>query len=561
MSKEEKTIDGLKVRRGKDSSLVTRSQAGKIAAKRKKPVVKKKMTVQKKEAVAEAHEDFLAPVETFSFGEIEETGTSEGRVEEVEDDEVIEMKQIKKSKKEFRQEKKQAKLDAKKMAEQHSGKKKSKKKKVILTIVIILLILIIGAGAYVYFWGNDLIKKITGGEGDVWSAIGAMTSETYEPLKTDENGRTNILLYGTSGYDMDGSEGNGTHDGSQLTDSIMVFSLDQKTGDVAMVSLPRDLKAGYTCTATGKVNEVYWCAMQRSDNEADGAAALQAKISEILGVDTQYYIHMNWGALVNIVDTLGGIKVTLDEDINDYYYTKAVYKAGVEYTLTGEDALGLSRARHGTDHGDFSRGNSQQKILIGIKEKIVEKGLGLTDVISILNMLGDNLRTNFNMGEIKTGMHILEEYDLENMRQIALVGDENYMTTANINGISYVVPRAGADNYTQVKEYIAKMLVSDPVAREGAKVEILNGTGEAGVAATEQAKLEEKGYTVIKIGDAPEGAYSYDAEVEIYDTSEGKMPETKKALEERYGVEMKAEAELPNGISGYGVDFIIIVGK
>ena len=55
---------------------------------------------------------------------------------------------------------------------------------------------------------------------------------------------------------MEGEEGNGVHDGAQLTDSIMAISLDQNTGDIAMLSLPRDLKASPTCTASGKFTEV-----------------------------------------------------------------------------------------------------------------------------------------------------------------------------------------------------------------------------------------------------------------------------------------------------------------
>lgn len=510
----------------------------------------------------EAHADFLAPVETFDL-KAEDSGTSEGRLEEVEDEEVIVLKRDKKQRKGSRRDEKTSKLEAKQMATDTPNQKKPKKKhKVIKIVLIILLVLVLGCGIVIYFWGNDLLKKITGGEGDVWSALNAITNETYEPLKTDINGRTNVLVYGTSGYSMDGSSyGGSTHDGSQLTDSIMIVSLDQETGDVAMVSLPRDLNAGYTCTATGKVNEVYWCAMQNSDNEADGAVVLQAKVSEILGIDTQYYLHMNWGALVNIVDILGGVTVVLDEDINDYSYTKAVYSAGVEYTLTGEEALGLARARHGTDYGDFSRGASQQKILIAIKNKVLEKGLGLADALGIISAVGDNVRTNLNMEEIKTGMHILEEFDLDNIRQIPLVGeDSTYMKTATINGISYVIPAEGAGRYTQLQDYIARMLTSDPIVREGAEIIVMNGSERVGVAAEEREKLEAKGYNVIEIADAPAGEYIYDS-IEIYDVSEGLMPETKKSLEDYYGVEAKEMSELPNGISPYGYDFIIVIGN
>ena len=212
---------------------------------------------------------------------------------------------------------------------------------------------------------------------------------------------------------MEGEEGNGIHDGAQLTDSIMVISLNQDNGDVAMLSLPRDLKTSPICTATGKINEIYWCNNMNGDNEQAGAEALMTEVSDILGLDFQYYAHVNWGSLVQVVDLLDGITITLDEDISDYYWTGAVFKAGVEYTINGEEALGLARARHGTTGGDFSRGASQQKILIGIKDKVSEKNLSLTEIIDLASTIGDNLRTNFSVEEIKTLAHLASDFDFD----------------------------------------------------------------------------------------------------------------------------------------------------
>ena len=104
------------------------------------------------------------------------------------------------------------------------------------------------------------------------------------------------------------------------------------------------------------------------------------------------------------------------------------------------------------------------------------------------------------------------------------------------------------------------MMNSNPAVREGAELLVLNGTGEQGVAADEKTYLEKRGYNIKDIDNAPEGEYSYDVDIEIYDTSEGTAPETRRALEKLYGVEMKEMSELPNGISGIGYDFIIIVG-
>ena len=101
---------------------------------------------------------------------------------------------------------------------------------IFLTIVIIL----VGLGVTGFVWGDSLISRITNGQSGLFGAIGAMISNEI-PFETDANGRTNVLVFGTEGFNMDGAtnyidrDSSGTHDGAQLTDSIMIVSFDQKT--------------------------------------------------------------------------------------------------------------------------------------------------------------------------------------------------------------------------------------------------------------------------------------------------------------------------------------------
>ena len=430
----------------------------------------------------------------------------------------------------------------------------SKKRKIITGILLFIVLILLGGVIWFILWGNDIIAKITGGQGNIFDLF----TENYVDLKTDENGRTNILAFGTSGYNMDGDEGNGTHDGAQLTDSIMVISLDQKTGDVAMLSLPRDLKASSTCTATGKINEIYWCNNMDGNNEQSGAEALSNEVGKILDLDFQYYAHLNWGSLIQIVNTLGGIEVTLDEDISDYGWTGAVFKAGETYTIDGDQALGLARARHGTASGDFTRGASQQKILIGIKDKVLEKQLSLTDIISLAGTLGDNLRTNFSIDEMKSLAHLTYDFDFNNIRQVSLIEPERLMTTGTINGISYVLPVGGNGNYSNIRAYVAKMFSSDPKQYEDPTILILNANDTPGAAANEKIKLEEDNYPTIYVDDVP-ATGEFENEYTLYARTEDK-PGTKKLLEEKYNTTAKTLEELPAGIDTT-CDFVIIVNK
>ena len=508
------------------------------------PVKEEKVKTIEVEEPKQTVEDFLKPVQAFDID------SESGELKESEDVTIPDKKAEKKANK-------QAKKEAKKQkkAEKKANRKHPKLIKGIKITLLIIVLALCGLIIWGVYWGNDIIAKITGGQGNILDLI-RYVEPTYVDLKTDENGRTNILAFGTSGYNMAGDEGNGVHDGAQLTDSIMMISLNQKTGDIAMLSLPRDLKS-HTCTRTSKINEVYWCngGSGQASIEQEKAAnqAVMAEVGRILGVDFQYFVHVNWASLIDIVEILGGITVTLDEDINDRYWTGAMYQAGVPYTLNGEQALGLARARHGTAGGDFSRGASQQKILIAIKNKVFEKDLSITDFLSLAGTLGDNLRSNFSLDEIKSLGHLTFDFNFDSMRQLNLWPD--YMTTGSIDGISYVLPRGGAEYYTAIQEFVAKNLSNDPRTYENYTIGIYNATGEAGKAAAEKTRLEEAGYTVKVIDNT---TVTVDKDYTLFYTN-AVAPGTKSMLEKFYDIDITDNKYFPEGLPKT-CTFVIVLG-
>ena len=567
--KENKSIDGLTLRDAPKKPAPKKTSSATVTVKKTattkpktapvKPKPVKKLAVKEvSESVKEEKvktieveepkqtvEDFLKPVQAFDID------SESGELKESEDVTIPDKKAEKKANK-------QAKKEAKKQkkAEKKANRKHPKLIKGIKITLLIIVLALCGLIIWGVYWGNDIIAKITGGQGNIMDLI-RYIEPTYVDLKTDANGRTNILAIGTSGYNMDGDEGRGHHAGSQLTDSIMMISLNQKTGDIAMLSLPRDLKS-HTCTRTSKINEVYWCnggsGQASIEQEAAANQAVMAEVGRILGVDFQYFVHVNWASLIDIVEILGGITVTLDEDINDRYWTGAMYQAGVPYTLNGEQALGLARARHGTAGGDFSRGASQQKILIAIKNKVFEKDLSITDFLSLASTLGDNLRSNFSLDEIKSLGHLTFDFNFDSMRQLNLWPD--YMTTGSIDGISYVLPRGGAEYYTAIQEFVATQLSNDPRTYENFSIGIYNATGEPGKAAAEKERLEEAGYKVSVIDNTTAG--TYDKEYTLYYTNTT-SPGTKRMLEEFYDIDFIHGKEMPEGLPKT-CTYVIVLG-
>ena len=427
----------------------------------------------------------------------------------------------------------------------------------------IFLVILLGIGGAVYFYGDRLISKLTGGKSGLVDLVKTVVSEKVTPLKMDAKGRTNIAIFGTSGYDMTGSEGHAVHDGAQLTDSLMIMSVDQNAKNAVTMSLPRDLKVGREACYAGKINEVFACASNNGKNEEAGATAVMKELSKISGMEMHYYVHVNWGSLVQIVNVLGGITVTVDDDINDYYYTGIKMKAGVPTVLDGEKALGLARARHGSVGGDFTRGENQQKVLVAIKNKIAEKGMDIPAMINLVNVLGDNLRTNVNIEEIKTAAKVFSNFNPANIASAPLTGLSGGDLVRNASfpvgglDISFVIPSAGVQNYTKIQQYLESKIADYSDSPATSRILVLNGTNESGIAANEKLELEKAGFRVTGTGNAPKSDYT--EKVLVY--SLGNKEQTKQKLETYYGISIKSANELPEGIDKTNYDFVVIVGK
>ena len=430
------------------------------------------------------------------------------------------------------------------------------------------LLLLVGLVAGI---GFVVFRAITAGnnvfDGNIFDIV------QNEPLQQDANGRSNFIIFGTA----EDSEG-GQHEGGNLTDSLMVVSIDQNKKDAYLLSLPRDLWVQYEeqCFVGdyGKLNAAYFCGSNDGEDEAAGAAALQRKVSEITGLDVQYYVHLNFTAVTEAVDAVGGVTVTIETDdprgILDRnfdwkcnytcYYVR--YDQGEVVQLDGERALALARARnaaggYGLAGGNFDREQNQQKILRALVEKASSAGT-LTNVgavTGLLDAIGNNLRTNIETKEIRTLMALGNDIDPNNIISLSLVDEENFLvTTGNISGQSIVRPVAGVFDYSEIQRYIDRAVTANPVVREESQITVLNGGRAAGVAGAESDRLEDEGFIVNVVSNAPDGTYG---RVEIYQLTEEK-PASVARLEQLYSTTVLT-SDPPVSVVGES-DFVIILG-
>ena len=443
-------------------------------------------------------------------------------------------------------------------------KKKTSKGKIVKRIIIVLILAIIGVVGYL------AVKAfLAGGKVFNGNPLDILTTKTR--LSEDENGRTNILIFGTSGYTMEES----AWDGAMLTDSIMVVSIDQDEHDAYMMSLPRDLYVQHTnCpslgTTTGKLNEVFYCAYAPNQDEKAGAANLMAKAGEILGLDIQYYIHADWTALVQAVDAVGGVDVTIESTDPRGIYDSSTgikYANGEVAHLNGEKALALARARnhnygdYGLAGGNYDREKNQQKILAALQQKAMSAGTLLNPVAvsNLIDSLGNNLITDFDTGHVQTLADIASNVQMDQIKQLPFVGRDDggsdLIGSYAPNG-TYLgeAPLAGVYDYSEIQSYIAQNMSSDPVVREGATIDVLNGSDQVGLAGEKAEELEEDDYTIGEIANAPANISD---KVVIYQLNSD-MLGTAAALKDKYGVE-----PIQGELAGYytTADFVVVFGE
>lgn len=451
------------------------------------------------------------------------------------------------------------------------GEPASRKRRIIKWSIIGVVVMLLAVGG----WFGYHILHASGNifKGNIFDLIQS------QPLKEDANGRSNILVFGTS-------EDDPGHDGANLTDSIMVISIDQNKKNAYMISVPRDLwvQYGQACPAgeEGKINAVYMCNFNNGADETAGANALKDKVSQVFGMDIQYYVHVNYTVVRDAVNAVGGVDVDIEGDGTvpygvtpgsvldrnfdwrcNYtcYYVK--YGPGIHH-LDGDHALALARARgdvaptYGFANSNFDREKNQQKIIKALQKKAVSVGTlaNISKMTSLIDSLGKNLRTNFQTKEIRTLMSLGTSIQGNQIQSIDLISqDHPVVGTGDVDGQSVVEPLAGTYDYTDIQQYIKQQISSDPAVREQAHIVVLNGSGVSGAAQTEADKLTAKGLNVTDVDNAPAGTYP---DVEIYQLGTGDSA-TKAKLESMYKVDVKSGT--PPATVSSDTDFVIIIGS
>jgi LCP family protein required for cell wall assembly len=436
------------------------------------------------------------------------------------------------------------------------------KKRVIRTLILLIMVPILIVGL---LFGNGYLKarQIFKGGGGA-AALQANVDPTK--LRGEGDGRINILLLGKGGPG---------HDGPDLTDTIIIASIDPIKKEAALLSIPRDLYVRTTQHGSMKINAVYATAKyevlagkKTSDRdkraEAAGFKAIEETIQQTIGIPIHYHGMVDFVAFQKAIDTVGGIDLNVTQPVSEYMYINGHnyylnVPAGTQH-FNGLRALAYSRSRHTSARGDFDRAERQRAIMIALKEKALSLGTvsNPAKINSLINAFGDRVQTNMTIDEMNALYAIGKQINASKVTSLGLADPpNNYVVTANIGGLSVVIPRAGVNNYKEIQSFVRNRLKDSFLANENATVAIYNGTYTAGLAARTSEDLKSYGYNISTVADAPTKGYQNTV---VVDLRNGSKKYTKRYLEQRF--KTTTVPNLPDtSLTPGSADFVIILGQ
>jgi LCP family protein required for cell wall assembly len=431
-------------------------------------------------------------------------------------------------------------------------------KRIVVTLAILLLLI----GGWV---GGKFIyntHKLFGG-----NIFGIFSTAK---LKGEDVGRVNILLAGNSSDDPG-------HAGANLTDSILLLSINTKTNQAFMLSIPRDLWVYIPGTGYQKINDAYVAGEADSFSAPGypngGMGQLEQIMQKDFGIPIDYYALINYQAFKDAVNAVGGITINIqssdprglyDPSI-DYSTNGALVKLtnGV-HTLNGEQALDFARARgdaygsYGFPASDFDRTAHQRQMLVALKSKAESAGVltSPTKLTSLFDAVGNNVKTDLTLSDAKRLYDLTKNIGSNSIQSVSLNSVNGTSLLANYaapGGESALVPAAGVTDFSQIQLYLKQLTSNDPIVRENAKVVLLNATNSYGLASKVRTRLETKNINVTSVADAG----TTQAATTIIDNSQGHKPATRQFLATTFGNSFTTTD--PYG-SAYQADFIVVLG-
>jgi polyisoprenyl-teichoic acid--peptidoglycan teichoic acid transferase len=348
---------------------------------------------------------------------------------------------------------------------------------------------------------------------------------TLEPPAPEEAGdyptwdggsRINILFVGLRGGEPTEA------DCPFCTDTLILLTVDPITRTAGMLSIPRDMWVNIPGFGYSRINTA-WTLGRRSRLPGGGPDLTMKTVSHFIGVPVDYYVQVDFDTFVDIIDQIGGVDVYNEETVvldpmahgEDFPKVK-VTCCGMRH-LNGTVALAYARCRHaeqGCSDGDVGRARRQQKVIFGIREKVLSPEnfpQMIAQAPRLYATFSEGIRTNLSLDDAIRLAVMVRDIPREEIKNAVI--DHSMLSFGNaiLGGQRASVLKPIPDKIRLLRDEIfTSRGPITPLAREGplnlmqadaARVRVLNGTSVPGLEAHTQSYLVRQGVRVTEFGD------------------------------------------------------------
>jgi len=189
-----------------------------------------------------------------------------------------------------------------------------------------------------------------------------------------------------------------------LADAVILATVNPQNLSVTMTSIPRD--SYVHIPARGNMRD------KIAHANSFGSWAIVEAVEGLFGMDIPFHVTVNMQAVVDLVDTLGGIDINVpisfsEQNSRRQFGRHRIHLEAGQQILDGEEALALMRHRRSPGVGDLGRAAHQQLVLEGIVRQLLSNGTNVQEFLALLNVLGQNIETNLSVGEMTSVMQFL----------------------------------------------------------------------------------------------------------------------------------------------------------
>lgn len=277
--------------------------------------------------------------------------------------------------------------------------RKLRNKRILVGMIFLVLFMAVVVGAYCWFDAKLSNTKRTDG---------MMVAQ----------GKINIMVMGVDSRQDDVGR----------SDTLFIATVDTKTKNVSVLSIPRDTRVKIPGHGYEKINHAY---------AYGGRKLSQEVVEDLLGVPIDYYVKINTKAFERIIDAIGGIDINVEKRM--YYEDPYDDNGGLVIDIrSGEQHMDGAKAiqyvRFRDEEGDIGRIGRQQRFLAAVLTKLASPSI-IPKIPSIIQEINSAIETNLSMSQMISIAGMVKEANEKGLTADMVPGKPAY-----IDDISYWLP-------------------------------------------------------------------------------------------------------------------------